>query len=141
MPLRPRNLRVTRLRARCASKTSLRWIEDEHSNDIASWPHLRSLPRRQKVFVIRAFLRSQEGWVNSRHNSSDSVNTASPRNSIALSMWQCIDTDRRRDWGDAPRRRRASIGARKKLDTFLPRGSRLVSRVLTQAGGNPHDSN
>lgn len=74
----PENLRMTQLRARSAFTTrSHARMEDKHNNDIAkSAPPRRR--RGQEALLIRAFLRSQEGWSNCCHNSLGSVNAASP---------------------------------------------------------------
>ena len=74
-----RNLRMIQLRMRSAVATRGLWIEDQHNNDIAKSAAPPKPRQDQEALLIRAFLRSQEGWSNCRHNSSGSVNGASPR--------------------------------------------------------------
>jgi len=69
-----RNLRMIQLRMRSAVATRGLWIEDQHNNDIAKSAAPPKPRQDQEALLIRAFLRSQEGWSNCRHNSSGSVN-------------------------------------------------------------------
>ena len=69
-----RNPHMIQLRTRSAVATRSLWIEDQRNNDIAKSTAPPRPRQVQEVLLIRAFLRSQEGWSNCRHNSSGSVN-------------------------------------------------------------------
>ena len=69
-----RNPHMIQLRTRSAVATRSLWIDDQRNNDIAKSAAPPRPRQDQEVLLIRAFLRSQEGWSNCRHNSSGSVN-------------------------------------------------------------------
>jgi hypothetical protein len=117
-----RNPHMIQLRTRSAVATSSLWIEGQRNNDIAK---LAAPPRPrqdQEVLLIRAFLRSQEGWSNCRHNSSGSVN------GLRLgSTRQCCARSRA---FQGPARRR---GRREMTNLAMNRNDELVDKDVRQS--------
>ncbi len=159
----PGNLRIvqsrtTQLPTRSVFATAGHdWIEDRHGSGIAEPALPRRSPQCKEALLIRAFLRSQKGRRNCRHNSSRAAAFGAihehPKSVIRLSLGgrklaggkrscrlpekrvgaHCYRTGRlSAGFRVAPwrkRRQHASIGVVEKRGTFA---SRIVPSVIVQ---------